>query len=29
VLVEPDLVGVAGFDDDPDYWDLTENDPRD
>jgi hypothetical protein len=28
VLVEPDLVEIAGFDEDPDYWDLIENDPR-
>lgn len=27
VLVGPDLVEIAGFDDDPDYWDLVENDP--
>jgi hypothetical protein len=28
VLVEPDLVEIAGFDDDPDYWDMIENDPH-
>lgn len=29
VLVAPDLVEIAAFDDDPDYWDLAESDPRD
>lgn len=28
VLVESDLVEIAGFADDPDYWDLVDNDPR-
>ena len=29
VLAAPDTVEIAGFDDDPDYWDMVENDPRD
>ena len=26
VLVETDVVEIASFDDDPDYWDLIAND---
>jgi len=28
VLIEADLVEIASFDEDPDYWDLIEDDPR-
>jgi hypothetical protein len=28
VLVAPDVVEIAGFEDDPDYWDVIGNDPR-